>query len=312
MYLSIQKKIQTFSQILLLIPMAICGMGKLRKSMKYRYSSSYEGTAWFITPPIKLGTDCEYKLSFRLKTSTYNEENLKITLGTANTVESQTTTLLDLNHFVTASGDYEAYTVAVKAPTAGNYYIGFNAIVIRTNTTSSSTTLNWSKEPPCKSGCSNQSGSKRAPLGELKATLSFNAPTKKYNGETLNSLSKIEIYKGRETEAIQVFNAPQMGAALSWTDENAIHGMNTYRITGFNNEDGEGESISITVYVGEDIPSAVENLRLIGKADKVEMTWEAPTVGTSGGYLNPENLTYKYIGTTLCFINTMNLVLRKN
>ena len=264
------------------------------KAMKYRYSSSYEGTAWFITPPIKLGTDCEYKLSFRLKTSTYNEENLKITLGTANTVESQTTTLLDLNHFVTASGDYEAYTVAVKAPTAGNYYIGFNAYSDPDKYYILLDDIKLEQGASMQGpGAVTNLEAKAAPLGELKATLSFNAPTKKYNGETLNSLSKIEIYKGRETEAIQVFNAPQMGAALSWTDENAIHGMNTYRITGFNNEDGEGESISITVYVGEDIPSAVENLRLIGKADKVEMTWEAPTVGTSGGYLNPENLTYK-------------------
>ncbi len=70
-----------------------------------------------------------------------------------------------------------------------------------------------------------------------------------------------------------------MGSHMEWTDENAAHGKNVYRIVGFN-EAGEGESAIIETYAGEDVPLAVENLRLVGGATSATLYWDAPTKRT--------------------------------
>ncbi len=262
-------------------------------AVKYNYNSYMQGAAWLFTPPIKLDTDCEYRLSFDVKTSSSYKENLKVTFGQTNTVDGQTV-ILDLNQYTSADGAYETHTVSIKPTADGKYYIGFNAYsdpnMYYICVDNIRLEQGASMQGP---GGVTDLAAVAGPEGALSVNLSFNAPTKKYNGEDLGSLSEIRIYKGDEAEAAHVFEQPEMGSRLEWTDENAVHGMNTYRIVGYNDEDGEGETVTAQVYAGEDVPAAVDNLRIVGDATTATLSWDAPAVGQQGGYVNQEALTYR-------------------
>lgn len=263
------------------------------KAVKYNYNSYMQGAAWLFTPPIKLDTDCEYRLSFDVKTSSSYKENLKVTFGQTNTVEGQTI-VLDLNQYTSADGAYETHTVSIKPTADGNYYIGFNAYSDpdRYYICVDNIHLVQGVSMQGPGGVTDLTAT-AGPEGALSANLSFNAPTKKYNGDELGSLSEIRIYKGDMAEATYVFEQPKMGSRLEWTDENAVHGMNTYRIIGYNDEDGEGETITTQVYAGEDVPTAVSNLRIVGDATTATLSWDAPSVGQQGGYVDQKTLTYR-------------------
>lgn len=148
---------------------------------------------WIITPPIELGTDYLYKLSF--KTKGYGEfytESFSTAFGSENTVEGMLNALGDY----TVSGDtYLKKSSVIEVQEAGTYYFGFHHtsqgmyllyiddIVIEPfiPTTAPDSVTDFTAIPD--------------PTGVLKAVLTFKAPTKAINGDELTTLSKIEILK---------------------------------------------------------------------------------------------------------------------
>ena len=56
-----------------------------------------------------------------------------------------------------------------------------------------------------------------APLGALKATVAFNAPTADAQGTALDAAVKINVY--RDGTLVRTFAEAQPGEALSWLDE---------------------------------------------------------------------------------------------
>ena len=263
------------------------------QSAEYNYNSNLPATAWMFTPPLSLETGKEYRVTFDIKTSSSYQENLKVTYGQTNNAKGQTE-LLDLYNYTSPDGNYETHTVVIKPSEAGKYYVGFyaysdaNKYYIRIDNLR--VEEGASMEAPA--GVTDLAVA-AGPEDALKVSLAFNAPTKKYNGEPLEALSEVRIYKGSSMEAEHVFDSPEMGSRLEWIDENAVHGMNSYRIVAYNDIDGEGETVVADVYAGEDNPRAVENLRIVGSATYADLYWEAPSKGQHGGYVNAEGLTYK-------------------
>ena len=59
------------------------------------------------------------------------------------------------------------------------------------------------------------------------------------------------------------------------------------------NAKGKGDDASLKAYVGVDTPAAVEHITLSEPVDgTVVVSWEAPTKGANGGYVDPKALTY--------------------
>ncbi len=127
--------------------------------------------------------------------------------------------------------------------------------------------------------------------GATIATLSFNAPATTVEGQALSSISKIDIYRGEDL--IRTINAPAVGSEQTVTDEAPVaNSLNTYRIVA-SNVAGEGMVAQVSTYVGEDTPQAPAHVALVDAGTKAVLTWEAPTVGQNGGYLNSDNLRYR-------------------
>lgn len=124
-----------------------------------------------------------------------------------------------------------------------------------------------------------------------KAMLSWTNPAQTYTGQPLGQLTRIEIL--RNNEIIHTIDNPQPGAEMTWEDTPGENLGNLIRYSIYaRNEAGRSKGISQRLLIGEDIPSAVTDLKISTENGKARLSWTAPTVGQNGGELTPSQLRY--------------------
>lgn len=96
------------------------------KSAKYSWNSFQAADSWLFTTPVALEAGKTYIWSFDQKVASAAwSENLKFTVGTAQTIVGQTTILYDGNGLTNTS--FEERTGNFTAPSTGTYYFAFQA-----------------------------------------------------------------------------------------------------------------------------------------------------------------------------------------
>ena len=122
------------------------------------------------------------------------------------------------------------------------------------------------------------------PGGALEATITWNCPATKINGDPLTDLDEMRIY--RDDVLIYTDTAPVIGGPGDYVDYSIpASGFYTYKAVGFN-DFGEGTPAIDIYWVGEDVPNVVENLLLINQDGNGLLTWDNPTSGLNGGAYN--------------------------
>ncbi len=126
--------------------------------------------------------------------------------------------------------------------------------------------------------------------GALSAHLSWTNPTENANGSPA-IIIKVEIYK----EGILVNTIDSPAEKSEWTDSDiADRGFVTYEIVAYSDA-GKGNPASYTVYIGEDFPGAVPNIKLSVEDGKAVITWDTPENGLNGGWFDQSSLNYTII-----------------
>lgn len=129
--------------------------------------------------------------------------------------------------------------------------------------------------------------------GLQEVDLSWVNPSQTLHGESLTELVGVKIF--RDNVMIKSFNTTSIGADASYKDTGVALGTHTYQITAYNNI-GEGQgSLSVKVYVGYDIPSAVVDLAATADGGNAKLTWENPNMGLNGGWYDVSKLKYKIV-----------------
>lgn len=132
--------------------------------------------------------------------------------------------------------------------------------------------------------------------GKCQATVTWTNPTLTYDGETLNDITDVKVY--RDKKLIKTFAATDAkpGQTMTYTDtmeETALGAWHTYIVVA-SNATGEGAESKTKAYVGKDILSAVQNVSLsITDYTTAVLTWDACESGVSGGYVDKSTVTYK-------------------
>lgn len=246
---------------------------------------------WMILPALKLDAETVYE--FSMDYSCYGSSNFYLTTGKTTSPNDQ---------LVVAELPTDAiYSVSqisrmFSTNDEGKYHVGINIQNDRSEffwTYMSADNIKITKLASTKAPGVVTNLMLRADVnGQKVVNISFNAPSLGYNGGTLESISKIEIYRANDITPSKTFNAPTLGQELSWTDSNMPNGYVKYAILA-ENAYGQGSMIIDSVYVGPDKPSIVKNLSL--KADaknqNVTISWEKPT-GVNNGYIDYSNVTY--------------------
>ena len=123
--------------------------------------------------------------------------------------------------------------------------------------------------------------------GELNAVLTWTNPDLTYAGDPLTDLDEIRIY--RDDVLIHTITNPIIGADDSWTDNTVPElGEYAYTLTAYNDAGESPFNHYDALWIGEDVPDAVENLLLVDVAGNGYLTWTNPTTGLHGGaFHNP-------------------------
>lgn len=248
---------------------------------------------WLVSPVFKLEKNKIYELSCYIYSGVYNKkERLKVTLGNSRSIESQTTELLNLVDFERGNDTHYDHRFSVE--TSGEYAIGLYAYsgANQGRIEVDSICIKKLSAGDVPDSVANLSAV-AAPRGELKATVSFLAPSTTAKGELLSSLSSVKV--SRNGELIKTFSEVEPGSPIEYVDGEAKQGYNTYEVTAAN-ADGEGEAKTVKVYVGLDVPTNVKNLAASRNKDlSIHLGWNAPTGSQNGGYYDMSSLKYAVI-----------------
>ena len=266
-------------------------------NLYYYLQSDTPTTIWLFSPKFRLDADAVYTVSYDavMNYSNYPDMTYEMFQGAAPSSSAMTT----LVGAMPSTGYYlENQQLLLVNDEAGSYYLGFKAYGAKTmdyfsaNIDNFSLTYRTSAHAPYQ-----MTGFKAVadPTAELKATLTFNAPTTDYRQQALAADQPliVKIYRGQNaTMPAQTLTA-KPGEAIEWTDDQALHGLNYYTVT-CENEYGRGEVINDTLFVGRDIPAVVESFAVRGSADNKDavITWKAPSAGVNGGVVLAAETTY--------------------
>lgn len=260
------------------------------QAARAQYDWTNAKNEWLITPPLRMTAERVYKLNFDTWARAGYAERIEVKFGKGRNYSDMTETVLMRT---TVKNDVpEHYFRLVRIAEDGDYSFGFHAL--------SDVDMWWLYLDNIKLEAGPLLGTphsvsalniKAADQGVLSATLSFTAPTLTVDSKTLTAIDGINIY--RDGELIKTLTAAP-GDAITFTDEDTKQGMNHYKIVALN-EKGEGLEVEDSVYTGVDVPKSVKALRLAKVEDKPVISWEAPTEGANGGYIDPAKVVYTVV-----------------
>ena len=133
---------------------------------------------------------------------------------------------------------------------------------------------------------------KAASEGGSQVTFSWNNPSQDFYLNELKSLKSIKII--RDNEVVATINASGIGQAQTYEDTNVPSGRHIYKIQTVN-ENGDGAYKEIKVFVGHDVPGKVSNLKIKTNGAKATISWDAPSIGVDGGWIDKTSLKYDVV-----------------
>lgn len=254
------------------------------------YQTGLPGDDWYISPSFTLDESKVYKLEYTVRFNS-RTENLRVLLGTSEEPSSFTTVLADYPGATNADNGDKEIKLLVKA--SGEFRLAFYAYseanMHRIDVDNVKITeVSDVNVPGAIGNLSLTPGDK----GALSATLSFTAPSVTAGDAELTENMMINIYRNGDTSCAKSFDNVAPGAELTWTDEEPIHGINTYTLEASNSY-GAGESSTVSAYIGADVPKPVNDLKAKLNSERgVTLTWTAPTESANGGYVDFSSITY--------------------
>lgn len=248
-------------------------------------SSGGSGDDWLISPPVRMKKGEVYEL--RLRVDGYGTLNIAYGLGTD--AESMTNRLATIE-----KAENEPFVYYFTPDADGEYNIGIH------NYTANIIEAYWYVDD---FGCS-LAAIPSAPAQPVEARFVTDAdgaysgniiatmPSKTVDGKDLSGLTAFVAYDINGNELGRVENVtPGAEAKIPF---NAEHGWNYLKVAA-HNEEGSGYPVVVKTYVGSDIAKPVANLRAKWGKEKNQavISWDVPTEGVNGGWIDAENLSYK-------------------
>ena len=133
------------------------------------------------------------------------------------------------------------------------------------------------------------------PNGSYDGTVSFNAPSKSVGGADLTGELDYYIVVRRDTiRSGKVMPGAKVSETFGFSDY--VFGDATFTVLAANSA-GLGKKSSIHLFIGPDEPAAPQNVNLTYNetTQQMTLTWDAVTMGTHGGFVDPAATTYDVV-----------------
>ena len=258
------------------------------------YSSYDDADDWLLTPPLHLEANKEYTVSFTASnTMESSPERLEVKYGEGNDPTTYTATLLEPT-VLDGDKQLKEFAATIQPTKDQTVMIGFHAIsdadmfnlLLRSVHVSTGSELT-APDSVCALTVT------PAALGALKATLQFTLPTKTIGGQTLSSLTKVEILRN-DTVVGTLTSGLTPGKTVTYDDTVGEDGTQTYKVVAYN-ESGIGRATrNQSVFVGTDVPAGIDaaSISVKDNTSSLAVAWDAVKSGKNGGFVEPSQITY--------------------
>ena len=272
------------------------------QNLRISFHQSNAMDDWAITPGLKLEAGMAYQMSFDVYTDGGEDvETIEVKMGTANTIEAMTTTVVEPTTVTGTAIMTAPKTVraTITPQTSGIYYIGFHGMskadqyMMNLDNVSIAGALN-SGAPVAATNFT----ATAALNGDYKATLSFTTPDKTIAGAALTkNFDKVVVL--RNGEAIKTLTGVAPKTAQTVEDQLDKAGTYSYSVVCYN-EFGEGMSANTSVYVGTNIPSkpASASIKETSTLGEVTIEWTPVTTDINGRTIAASKVTYTIAAPT--------------
>lgn len=273
---------------------------------RYHSVSEYTGTSnyarmdadnehadddWLLLPPMNLQKGSIYSLSFDAKKQFLTDgcnQLLEVSVGKG---EDPASYVSIMGRTDITNVNFQEYTASFEVPENGIYHIGIHAM---SNAASAALDIDRVSVKEIASGDAPEAVTDLSftpePTGELSATVCFKTPDKARNGESLVSLKRIEVLTSQE-KVVGSKSDVEPGKDYTITLTGLANGYETYSVRAVNDK-GNGTPTEMSVFVGQDVPTVPRNAKLSDNGNEVILTWDAPSAGANGLYVNPDKMTY--------------------
>ena len=261
-----------------------------------RYNADPDNKAddWLITPPIYMQKGRYYVVSYKARAArSYFPERLEVLWGKGASVDEMTDYITEETEL--DNTEYRLFEKVVTPQADGAYFFGFHAVSnpAAINIYIDSVSVRYGCDPASPAQVENLKATPDE-RGELKVNITFNLPVTTVDGSPLTQVTRYEVLKGDVVLAAQEGGDLQPGQAVSVMDENAVKGVNNYRVYCYN-EAGQGARADAQANAGLDYP-APPVVHADDQGTQVRLYWDDIT-GLYGGVI--------YQGEVACRIYEM-------
>ncbi len=237
---------------------------------------------WLITPPMELKAGLIYKVNVAARC--YNSilpERFEVKLGNQPKIESMTDMVIDTTTVDKTSTT--TYSGSVAPDADGRYYIGIHGI------SRSDKYYLYIDELSVEGGDNPTApvapvvlSAKANPQNPYVADFAIVAPTKNYQGQDLDSLTKLEVYRSPGT-LVKTIDNPAPGDTIAFSDTVTVIGDYTYTFVAYN-ADGRGGDVSKDVHFGYARPQNVANAvaRRTDELGELQLSWSPVEYDVNG------------------------------
>lgn len=255
-------------------------------------SSDQQQDNWLFLPPFSINDASRlYTFSFDALTwgEGYTEEYADVFLCSSPTPEGVISAVIkDINPNETPV----KYSGLIEAPAPGTYYIAIHCtsapwqlgVLGRNFRITDDNVLLTSPDEALNLTAA------AAPEGKLEATISFDMPSKSIGGNPLPENDELTATIVSKAGSAEVKGKPGQSVSATVTTE---QGDNVIEVTVANNV-SKGRTTTINVYTGVTVPENVSSATYTTSQDMmgVQINWQAPKSGLSGGYIDSEKVVY--------------------
>lgn len=217
---------------------------------QYNFSTS-NADDYLFTPEVHLIKGKNYQIKFSIASyNASNVEKMKVKIGREKTAESQTGLIYDNPNI--NNSFFSSATATFTVEEDGAYYLSFYAYSDRNKWYLKLKDIELAMLVNLPAAVENFIVIPDEDKS-LKATLSWDNPTKDTAGNDLNQedFTKIEIYRNDDENPVYTLENPILGASENWVDESVAESGNyTYTITPINGT-AKGQSISYSAWIGD-------------------------------------------------------------
>lgn len=251
---------------------------------------------WLISLPVHLKPGVNYTLTYEegYTLASGTEDIIGIYLGTEPDADALTTAVVPA-HAVTVR-DFTEKKTDFNVATEGYYYFGFHCTSQKAKS-GNFKLCNFAIKESTEEIVPAAAGKLEvtpAPMGELKATVKYTAPTLNAKGEPLTAISKVIVTTNWafKTELTDVVPGGEYTFETTDVYNNAYNRFEAVAYIG----DVAGEAALLTdMFFGMDNPVPPTNVKAVLSDDfkTVTLTWNPiSSVGEKGGYVDTSKVTY--------------------